>query len=342
MTDRTEETLALLALDRACRVARGVTPGQLSATVERVGSAQTVLAGDFSPLCRPEARVRTAARDAAGTQAPLAEALTAWTASGLQLTTVLDDRYPPTLRALADHPPLLWHRGPLLARDDRALAVIGTRAESPEGRRRAREFATALAEARITVVSGLAVGIDTEAHIAALAAGGRTLAVLGHGLARSIYPGENAPLAAAIAEHGALVSAFWPDTPPRPATFRARNAVTSGLSRATLVVESGPRSGARLQARLAHEQGRPVYLLASLIEREPWARAFVAHGRAEPVYDPADLLARWRSLPGVGEGASDARPTVVDAAAQLRFDVDPYPPSGGTPRSYTECNGRRI
>jgi DNA processing protein len=325
MTGPTAETLALLALDRACQAARGVTPGQLAATVERVGSAQTVLAAGFAPLSRLEARVRTVARDAS-TQAPLAEALAGWIAGGLQLTTVLDDRYPQNLRALADHPPLLWHRGPLLARDDCALAVIGTRTPSPHGRRHARELAAALAEAGLTVVSGLAAGIDTEAHPAALAAGARTLAVLGHGLALPIYPRENASLAVAIAGHGALVLAFWPDTPPAPATFRARNAVTSGLSRATLVVEAGPRSGARLQARLAREQGRPVYLLRSLVERERWARAFVTQGRAEAVDDAEHLLACWPSGPGAGEEASDAPATVADDAAQLRFDIDPNSP----------------
>jgi hypothetical protein len=209
-------------------------------------------------------------------------------------------------------------------------------APRPAGAGAAR--ATALAQAGITAVCGLAAGIDTEA----LAAGARTLAVLGHGLARPIYPRENAPLAAAIAEHGALVSAFWPDMPLAPATFRARKAVSSGLSRATLVVEAGPRSGARLQVRLAHERGRRVYMLRSLVDREPWAQASVTQGRAELVDDAAHVLTRWPSEPGAGEGRAMHRRLSQTTPRNCASTSSQIRRGGETPRSYTGCNGRRI
>ena len=196
----------------------------------------------------------------------------AWQNEGMQLVTVLDDEYPPNLRSVHDRPPLLFVRGTLSVDDEQSVAVVGTRQASPDGLRRAGTVARGLCQAGYVVVSGLAAGIDTAAHRGALDAGGRTVAVIGTGLRRA-YPSENEPLQRTLAEEHAVVSQFWPDQPPGRHTFPMRNAVMSGFALATVVVEASYTSGARMQARLALEHGRPVFLLRSLLEHQ-WARTY--------------------------------------------------------------------
>jgi DNA processing protein len=206
----------------------------------------------------------------------------------LGVVTVLDEGYPANLARAFNRPPFLFVRGQLAERDERSVAVVGTRRPSEGARRATRDLAAALAEAGVTVVSGFARGLDTEAHTAALAAGGRTIAVLGSGIWR-LYPPENAELAARAARSGALVSQFWPDASPSRASFPQRNIVTSGIALATVVVEAPATSGARMQARLAREQGRPVFLVESLVRSETWASALVEKGWATVIDGVADL-----------------------------------------------------
>jgi DNA processing protein len=210
---------------------------------------------------------------------------------GARLVTVLDPDYPANLRQVADRPPFLFYRGTLTPRDVRAVAVVGTRRPSSDGLARAARMAAGLVAEEVTVVSGLARGIDTAAHQAALAAGGRTIAVLGTGITRC-YPAENADLAEAVAASGALVSQFWPAASPTRYSFPLRNAVTSGISQGTVVVEAGATSGARLQARLATQQRKQVWLLRSLIAVEPWARSYIERRGAASVTDVADVTGR--------------------------------------------------
>ncbi len=229
---------------------------------------------------------------------------------GIRLVTLLDNDYPANLRRLPHPPPLLFCRGQVLPGDAWAVAVVGTRTPGPEGLRRARRFSASLARRGVTVVSGLARGIDTAAHEAALDAGGRTMAVLGCGI-RRVHPPENAGLAERIAARGAVVSQFLPDTPPSAPTFRLRNAVSAGLALASLVVEAGPMSGARLQARLSLEQGRGVILLASLVAEQEWAAGFLSHPGVDVIDDNADadsIIARLRSAQsGAGQGEGDTQ-----------------------------------
>jgi DNA processing protein len=157
-------------------------------------------------------------------------------------------------------------------RDERAVAVVGTRKPSERGVEQARAIAVGLVEAGYVVVSGLAAGIDTAGHTAALSAGGRTVAVIGTGL-RHAFPTVNAPLQERLAHESAVVSQFWPGQEPRRWTFPQRNAVMSGFARATVVVEASHTSGAKMQARLALEHGRPVFLLRSLLEHR-WAQDY--------------------------------------------------------------------
>lgn len=292
----TAETRAVVLVLRACLAARGVSGWQASAAIERVGSARAVLAGDFEPTTKWELAVRAAVRDAAPTgeaDRRLAAEIDAWTSEGIRLVTVLDGDYPLNLRFVWDRPPALWYRGRLEAEDAYALAVVGTRNPTDEGRRRARKMARLLAEHGVTVLSGLAKGIDTEAHTAALDAGGRTVAVLGHGH-HHIYPKENAGLAAAIAAHGAVVSLFQPDTPPTRRTFPMRNVVTSGMGQGTAVIEASSTSGARLQARLAVEHGKHAFFLRSLVDEYEWAREFAAKRGAIVVSDVEEVLPHLR------------------------------------------------
>jgi DNA processing protein len=207
----------------------------------------------------------------------------------LAVVTVLDDSYPANLAQVFNRPPFLFIRGQLESRDERSIAIVGTRHPSDEGRNTAQDLAAALAEAGVTIVSGLARGLDTDAHTAALEAGGRTIAVLGSGI-RHIYPPENIDLARRIGRSGAVVSQFWPDAPPSRSSFPRRNVVTSGLALGTVVVEAAATSGARMQARLAGEHGRPVFLLESLVRSEPWASALVDQGGATVVGGVGDLF----------------------------------------------------
>jgi DNA processing protein len=164
---------------------------------------------------------------------------------------------------------LIFVSGHLHAADTRAVAVIGSRRASAEGLDRARAIADALIDSGYTVVSGLASGIDTTAHTTALERGGRTIAVIGTGLHHS-YPAENRTVQQEIAAKGAVLSQFWPETAPSRQTFPARNAVMSGVSLATIIVEAAQTSGARIQARRALAHGRPVLITAGLLDQE-WA-----------------------------------------------------------------------
>jgi len=197
---------------------------------------------------------------------------------GVSLVTVLDEAYPANLRLVYDRPPFLFVRGELRDKDRRAIAVVGTRNASEQGLREADQLARGLAERGVTVLSGLASGIDTSAHLATLNAGGRTIAVIGNGIAASVYPRENARLAEEIVESGgAVVSQFLPHAPPRQENFRLRNRTMSGLALGTTVVEASGKSGARMQARIALEHGKRVFLVRDLVTREDWAQRYIEH-----------------------------------------------------------------
>ncbi|MGD0833717.1 MAG: DNA-processing protein DprA [Candidatus Dormibacteria bacterium] len=226
-------------------------------------------------------------------------------ARGIRLVTLLDDDYPANLRRLPHPPPLLFCRGQVLPGDAWAVAVVGTSTPTPDGLRRARRFSSSLARGGVTVVSGLARGIDTAAHEAALDASGRTVAVLGCGI-RRVHPPENAGLAERIAARGAVVSQFLPDTPPSAPAFRLRNAVSAGLALASLVVEAGPMSGARLQARLSLEQGRPVLLPAGLVAEQEWTAGLLPHPGVHVVDDDADAGCLMECLRSTPDQAGDA------------------------------------
>ncbi|HSJ59327.1 MAG TPA: DNA-processing protein DprA [Anaerolineae bacterium] len=220
--------------------------------------------------------------------------------------------YPTNLRHVYNAPPVLYVRGSLQERDEWAVAVVGTRRASAYGKEVARFLAAGLAKAGVTVVSGLARGIDTVAHTSALEAGGRTIAVLGSGL-DVIYPAENRRLAHQIVETnldapdcGALVSEYALSTQPEAHNFPPRNRIVSGLSLGTIVVEAGSSSGALITADFAAEQGREVFAVPGPI----FART--SEGTNNLIQQGAKLVRN------VADVLEELNLTMVSAQAQAR------------------------
>ena len=255
-----EPDVALVALLR--RRPGGAAWMELTEQIIDRGDPTVVWAELTGPALLPdpedENALRAAARD-----------LRRWEQSGLRFVSVLDPSYPVQLRDIHQAPPFLFVAGDLRPQDP-AVSVVGSRNASAGGLETASQIARGLVERGITVVSGLAAGIDTAAHRSALDAGGRTVAVIGTGIIRS-YPAANRALQDRIARVGLVLSQFWPDAPPTRQSFPMRNAVMSGYGFASVVVEAGENSGARIQARLAVEHGRPVILLHSVVEATSWA-----------------------------------------------------------------------
>jgi DNA processing protein len=202
-----------------------------------------------------------------------------------------DAGYPQLLRAIDDAPPVLYVRGALQPADGLAVAVVGTRRPTPYGRQVAEEMSHGLSSSGVTVVSGLARGIDAIAHRAALAAGGRTIAVMACGL-DMVYPPEHARLAIEIADHGVLMSEQPPGTQPRGDYFPRRNRILSGLSLGTLVVEGDLKSGSLITADCANDQGRDVFAVPGSVfspqSRGPNVK--IQRGEAKLVVNVADIL----------------------------------------------------
>jgi DNA processing protein len=262
---RRDEQAALVALLQA--KATGTRWSEITADVLEAGSALEIW----------HRTVPAALMDPPGELGALevaAQEIDSWVKRGWTLTTIFDEGYPSQLREIHQAPPFLFSRG-MLVLNDPAVSVVGSRKASDRGLAIAAEVAHELVSRDLTVLAGLAVGIDTAAHRAALADGGRTVGVIATGIGR-IYPPENRGLHEEIASRGLLLSQFWPDAPPQKHTFLMRNATMSGYGLATVVVEAGEHSGARVQARLAVEHGRPVILTNLVVERNDWARALVS------------------------------------------------------------------
>jgi DNA processing protein len=263
--------------------------------IETARSALRVVHGDwtgFEPAEVTASPLVGAVSDAELTQ--YQEMIEEYSARGVRLLTVLDDDYPQNLRLVYNRPPFVWVRGSLLGSDNRSIAVVGTRSASPEGLEQARSLAEQLAQRSVTVLSGLALGVDGAAHEGALSASGRTVAVMGTGI-NTVYPARHAELAERIVESGgALVSQFWPDAPPTKWSFPMRNVVMSGMGVGTVVVEASKTSGAKMQARLALEHGKRLFLVNTLVLREEWAQRYARHPGTtvvDSVDDVVDVLA---------------------------------------------------
>ena len=211
-------------------------------------------------------------------------------ALGVTLLTWDDEAYPRHLKEIDQPPPVLYLRGALKPEDDWAVAIVGTRKVTAYGRQVAEEVATTLAHSGVTIVSGLARGVDSIAHQAAINAGGRTLAVLGNGV-DLVYPPENRKLATQVVEHGALVSDYAIGTQPDGQNFPPRNRIISGLALAVIIIEAGLTSGALITAAFAAEQGRDVFAVPGNINapQSQGTNRLIRDG-AQPLLSPQDVL----------------------------------------------------
>lgn len=239
-------------------------------------------------------------------------------AAGGEALTLRDARYPPLLRETFDPPIVLYAKGDIgRALAQPALAIVGSRHCSTYGRNVAEMLARELAERGVTIVSGLARGIDAAAHQGALAGRGLTVAVMGTGL-DTVYPKEHQKLAGRISESGALLTEFLLGSPPLPQHFPFRNRVISGITLGVLVVEGAERSGSLITARMAMEQGRDVFAVPGNITS---AKSF---GPNTLIKDGAKLVQTWRDV--VEELPFEIKATVLageraeGASAQLQFD----------------------
>ena len=243
--------------------ARGLKPAALCTLLGAFGLPQHVFAQPFEALAAAAGTeaARAVLAPPAADFAQRVAAVAAWCAlPGNALVTLADPAYPPRLLTIPDPPPLLYVKGRLDRLHARSVAVVGSRSATPQALEDATRFARTLATAGVTVVSGLALGVDGAAHRGALDESGGTVAVTGTG-ADLVYPPAHHALAVEIAARGAIVTEWPLGTPARPANFPQRNRVIAALVEGVIVVEAAMRSGSLITARLANEMGRDVFAL---------------------------------------------------------------------------------
>ena len=236
---------------------------------------------------------------------------------GLQILLPDWPGYPRSLREIPDPPGVLFFRGTLEAADQMAVAIVGTRRATHYGKQQAERLAAGLSRAGLTIVSGMARGVDGAAHRAALAAGGRTIAVLASGVLNP-FPPEHADLADEIAAHGAVISEAAPTMPPLSGMFPQRNRIISGLTMGTIVVEAADRSGALITARHAMEQGREVFAVPGPVDSPGSAGPHrLLRDGAKLVTCVDDVL---EELGPLAEAAPDHRGGNIRVAAELKLN----------------------
>jgi DNA processing protein len=293
----------VIAALRLCLV-DGVGPRIRESLLARFGSAPAVFESPHAELLEVDGvGPKIAAAIVAASHAGQAEAeLARCRALGIELVLRDDSRYPPALGRIHDPPGVLYCRGTFEPRDELAVAIVGSRRCTVYGRQQAERLAGALARAGITIISGLARGIDAAAHRGALEAGGRTIAVLGTGLA-NIYPPEHADLAAAVARQGCVVTEVSLDTAPLPGLFPQRNRIISGLSMGVVVIEASRNSGALHTVRHSLEQGREVFAVPGRID------SLASEGCHDIIRDGATLVRHADDiLQGLGPLAAPVHP----------------------------------
>ncbi len=272
-------------------IVRGIGPTRLRALLDYFGGVEQAWHAPAGELRRAGLDRRSLENLLAARAAlDLDQELKRIAAVGAQVLTWESPSYPRLLREIPDPPPVLYVKGTLTDEDAWAVAVVGTRRASVYGREVTRRLTTVLARSGITIISGLARGIDGEAHRAALKVGGRTIAVLGCGIDR-VYPPEHRKLAEEIIARGALVSDYPLGTQPEGSNFPPRNRIISGLSLGVLVTEAGVRSGALITADYAAEQGRDIFAVPGsiLVRGCAGTNALIQDG-AKVVLGPEDIL----------------------------------------------------
>lgn len=248
---------------------------------------------------------------------------------GGRFVSLWDPEYPDLLKRIYDPPPLLYVLGAIEPADKVSLGIVGTRKPSPYGRATTEIFASRLVGVGMTIVSGLARGVDTHAHTAALNEGGRTIAVIGSGLDVP-YPPENRSLMERITRQGAVLSEFPFGTQPEPSNFPRRNRLISGISLGTVVVESDENGGAMITASTALDQNREVFALPGMIseKRSIGPHRLIQQGRAKLVHSVEDILDELQPLAGIRGSRHKEHPPIPELSLFERriFDLLPQEP----------------
>ena len=238
----------------------------------------------------------------------------------IKILTWQDETYPQRLKEIDQPPPVLYVRGEYLLDDLFAVAIVGTRRVTPYGRQITEELSSYLAANSMTVISGLARGVDAVAHQSTLKAGGRTIAVLGSGVDK-IYPPEHRALAEQMIERGAIISDYAPGTPPDASNFPPRNRIISGLSLAVVVVEAGETSGALITAEFAAEQGREVFAIpGSILAPQSKGTNKLIQNGALPLLSVSDLM-QALDITRVGEHKAARKIMPSDAIEARLYSV---------------------
>ena len=337
-----DERLASLRL----HLATGIGPRLFAALTERFGSALAAAQAGAAALAEIRGIGRDSAaamREAIAAADPQAEFQKA-EAAGVRIIVRGEPDYPIALTYLTDAPPVLYVKGTLVPEDAQAMAIVGMRKCSLYGQDQAERLAAGLARAGFTIVSGLARGIDSAAHQGALAAGGRTIAVLGNGLSR-VYPPENKKLAEAVVARGALVSEFAMDVHEDAANFPRRNRIIAALSLGVIVAEAGKQSGALITARLAAELGKEVFAVPNRVDAPGAAgvHALIRDG-AKLVESVADVLDEFPDL-GIAapaEQPAPGEPTPTDEPREGRAQPAPRQQSLGLKAALSEDESRLV
>ena len=304
-----------------------LTPGIGASTLRNVlrqyGLPDAVLARKRSELGAHLPPATLEALDSTRVRELAARALDWAAAERHHIVTLADDTYPRALLETSDPPAVLYVHGRLELLRAPALAIVGSRNATAQGESNAWQFAKSLSEAGLTIVSGLALGIDAAAHRGGLAGPGATVAVLGTGI-DVVYPTRNAELAAKIAEDGALVSEFPLGTPAIAHNFPRRNRLISGLARGCLVVEAALPSGSLITARLAADQGRDVYAIPGSIHSplSKGCHALIKSG-AKLVESADDVLSELGGFRPSGAADTSAAPVVTDTGLLAVMGHDP-------------------
>ena len=301
----------------------GVGPVAARALLARFGLPPQIFAAPFEAL--RDVVPASVAHAIAQPPKPVANSQLALTLQWLQrpgnaVLTLADAAYPPLLLEIADPPLLLYVRGRVELLSRPGVAIIGSRNASAQGMQNAAAFAQALSAAGLTIVSGLALGIDTHAHEGGLRGAGGTVAVIGTG-ADLVYPRRNLDLAQRIAEQGCIVSEYALGLPAMPGNFPRRNRLISGLARGVLVIEAAAQSGSLITARLAGEQGRDVYALPGSIHATlaKGCHALIKQG-AKLVESADDVLQELQWLGAVPGAVAEAE---VDTPLLVALGHDP-------------------
>ena len=318
MRQSDDPTFHWLALERVPRVG----PLTMAKLFEAFGGPQAALAASAEEIRRRTGVSETLANSIAHFEPPEAEILKVISLLqelGARVMTRWDPDYAPNLKEIYDPPALLFVRGEITAADNRAVAVVGTRNPSRYGLEMTQQIARDLARAGVTLVSGLARGIDTACHTAALKEGGRTIGVLGCGI-DVLYPRENGPLIEDIVASGALMTEFRPGTPPLATNFFRRNRIVSGLSKGVVVVEATRNSGSLITANHAVDQNREVFAVPGNVmnprSRGPHYLLKQGAAIAESVEDILEAL--FPSTPAsAGPGIPEMKTTSLQQIRQL-------------------------